>query len=292
MKKAVCAVMVTYNRLETLKTALNHILNQTVKPAAIIIVDNNSTDGTREYLASVEDKAVKVVLLSKNEGPAGGICAGMKYGLQLQAFDYFWILDDDTFYAPNALSELVDTIGDTGFAMLGLHGANIRFGKKVVVDPAKRLQPADYVMIDGAIIKTEAIQKIGPVSQYFFMMCEDEEYCMRLKKHGYTIGVLKNGADDRQFLGGGGRFTNSTLWRGYYSARNHLFILKQYFSIIELLSYISIQLRFLVAAALLAPDRFKRVKLRLLGIWHGIKGVDGKTLDPATLEFVNRKPVI
>jgi len=286
--KHVCAVMITYNRLETLKTALTHILDQTVKPAAIIVVDNNSTDGTREYLASVEDETVKVLLLNRNEGPAGGICAGMQYGLQLQTFDYFWILDDDTFYAPNALSELVDTIDGTGYAMLGLHGANIRLGKKILVDPDVRLQSADYVMIDGAIIKTEAIQKIGPVSQIFFMMCEDEEYCMRLKKHGYTIGVLKNGADDRQFLGGGGRFTKSTLWRGYYSARNHLFILKQYFSFINLLSYISIQLRFLLAAAFLAPDRFKRVKLRLLGIWHGIRGVDGKTLDPTTLKFVHR----
>lgn len=287
MKKDVCAVMVTYNRLETLKTALAHIQAQTVKPAAIIVVDNNSTDGTRDFLATVEDETVKVVLLKRNEGPAGGIHAGMEYGLTLQAFDYFWILDDDTFYAPNALSELVATIGGTGYAMLGLHGANIRLGKKIVVDPAIRLQSADYVMIDGAIIKTEAIQKIGPVSEVFFMMCEDEEYCMRLKKHGYTIGILKNGADDRQFLGGGGRFTNSTLWRGYYSARNHLFILKQYFTFINLLSYISIQLRFLVAAAFLAPDRVKRVKLRLLGIWHGIRGVGGKTLDPATLKFVN-----
>ncbi|AEW01584.1 hypothetical protein A4D02_06175 [Niastella koreensis] len=284
--KNVCAVMVTYNRLDTLKTALSHILAQVVKPAAVIIVDNNSTDGTQEYLASVKDELVKPLFLKENEGPAGGIHAGMKYGLQLQQFDYFWILDDDTFYASNALSELVETIEGSGFDMLGLHGANIRMGKKILVDPAKRLQPADYVMIDGAIIKTEAIQKIGPVSQLFFMMCEDEEYCMRLKKHGYSIGVLKNGADERLFLGGGGRFTKSTLWRGYYSARNHLLILKQYFSFINLLSYISIQLRFLIVAAVLAPDRFRRVKFRLLGIWHGLIGNSGRTLDPGTMKFV------
>jgi hypothetical protein len=41
-----------------------------------------------------------------------------------------------------------------------------------------------------------------------------------------------------------------------------------------------------MAAAIYAPDRFKRVKFRLLGIWHGIKGVSGRTLDPGTLEFV------
>lgn len=284
--KNVCAIMVTYNRLDTLKTALAHILAQIERPAAIIIVDNNSTDGTQEYLESVEDEVVKPLFLKGNEGPAGGIHAGMEYGLQLQPFDYFWILDDDTFYANNALMELVATIDGSGFDMLGLHGANIRMGKKILVDPAKRLQAADYVMIDGAIIKTGAIQEVGPVSQFFFMMCEDEEYCMRLKKHGYKIGVLKNGADERLFLGGGGRFTRSTLWRGYYSARNHLLILKQYFSLINLVSYISIQVKFLIVAAVLAPDRFKRVKFRLLGIWHGLRGIGGRTLDPGTLKFV------
>jgi GT2 family glycosyltransferase len=287
MKNNVCAVMVTYNRLETLKTALSHILEQMVKPAAIIIVDNNSTDGTQEYLRSVADETVKPVFLQENEGPAGGIHAGMKYGLQLQKpFDYFWILDDDTFYASNALSDLIDTVEGSGFDMLGLQGANFKLGKKIPVDPIKKLQPADYVMIDGAIIKTEAIKKVGPVSELFFMMCEDEEYCMRLKKHGYKIGVLKNGADERLYLGGGGRFTRSTLWRGYYSARNHLLILKQYFSLPSLLSYIIFQSKYLIVAAVLAPDRFKRVKFRLLGIWHGIRGMGGRTLDPGTLKFI------
>ena len=281
--------MVTYNRLEVLKTALAHILAQTVKPAAIIVVDNNSTDGTRDYLASVQDETVKCIFLNSNEGPAGGICHGMEYGLALQDFDYFWILDDDTFYEKNALSELLDTIKGSGYTMLGLHGANIKMGKKVLVDPTIKLQSADYVMIDGAIINADAVRSIGPVSAKFFMMCEDDEYCMRLKKHGYTIGILKNGADNRLFMGGGGRFTKSTLWRGYYSARNHMFILKQYFSFSNLLSYIGIQIKLLAAAALLAPDRFKRVRLRLLGIWHGIRGVYGKTLDPATLTFIDKK---
>jgi GT2 family glycosyltransferase len=289
MNKDVCAIMVTYNRLEVLKTALAHILAQTVKPKAIIVVDNYSTDGTREYLASVQDETVKCIFLNSNEGPAGGICAGMEYGLTLQPFDYFWVLDDDTFYDKNALSELLDTITGSEFTMLGLQGANIRMGKKVLVDPNIRLQSADYVMIDGAIIRAEAVRNIGPVSAKFFMMCEDEEYCMRLKRHGYTIGILKNGADHRLFMGGGGRFTKSTLWRGYYSARNHMFILKQYFSLIDLLSYMTMQIKLLAVAAFMAPDRFKRVQLRLLGIWHGIRGIKGKTLDPATLKFIDEQ---
>jgi GT2 family glycosyltransferase len=289
MTKKVCAIIVTYNRLETLKTALAHILAQTVPPAAIVVVDNNSTDGTKDYLASVQNDTVRCLFMNSNEGPAGGICHGMEYGLKLKEFDYFWILDDDTFYEKNALSELINTIDSSGFTMLGLHGGNIKLGKKIPVSASIRLQPADYVMIDGAIIKAEAIRTIGPVNEKFFMMCEDHEYCLRLKKHGYSIGILKNGTDNRLYMGGGGKFTRSTLWRGYYAARNHTLILKQYFSVAGLFGYLHLQVKLLVVAAVMAPDRAQRVKLRLLGIWHGLKGVYGKTLDPGTLKFDNLK---
>ncbi|HUP11731.1 MAG TPA: hypothetical protein VM187_05955, partial [Niastella sp.] len=110
-------------------------------------------------------------------------------------------------------------------------------------------------------------------------------------RNGFRIGVLKNGADDRQLLGGGGQFTKATLWRGYYSARNHTFIIKKHFSYLELVGYVFHQAKLLFTAAILAPDRFRRVKFRLLGIWHGIKGIGGRTLDPATLEFATQKTV-
>jgi GT2 family glycosyltransferase len=176
--------------------------------------------------------------------------------------------------------------------MLGLHGANFKFGAKVHADPNIRLQEIDYAMIDGAIIKAEVVKKLGPLCEEFFMMCDDQEYSIRIRRHGYKIGVLKNGADDRQLLGGGGQFTKATLWRNYYSARNHTFIIKKHFSFIEFIAYTYHQAKLLLTAALLAPDRFKRVKFRLLGIWHGIRGIGGRTLDPGTLKFITRKTVM
>lgn len=295
MNSNVCAILVTYNRLETLKTALNHVLAQTVKPTTILIVDNNSTDGTIEFLQSIHGlNNIHIIFMDNNTGSAGAIAAGMRFGLTQNqyTYDYFWILDDDTFYAPHALKELVEQIEETPFVMLGLHGAKFRMGTKVFVDPNIKLQEVDYAMIDGAIIKAEVVSKVGPLCEEFFMMCDDQEYSIRIRRSGYRIGVLKNGADDRQLLGGGGRFTRATLWRNYYSARNHTFIIKKHFSFVEFIGYIYHQAKLLLTAALLAPDRFKRVKFRLLGIWHGIRGIGGRTLDPGTLKFITRKTVM
>ncbi|WP_276482101.1 glycosyltransferase [Paraflavitalea pollutisoli] len=287
MSQQVCAVIVTFNRVDTLKTALAHILAQTVPPAAIVIVDNNSTDGTRAYLSTVDGRQqIHCLYLDANVGSAGAIAEAMRYGLKQDQYDYFWILDDDTFYEKDALKDLLQHSEAGNFDLLGLHGALIRFGKKRPLLPDRQLQVADYALIDGALIRTAAIKKAGVVDAIFFMMCDDHEYCMRLRKHGCSIGVLKNGADNRLYLGGQGSFTRATLWRGYYSSRNHLIIVKRYFSFTALIAYLLMQAKLITAAAVFAPDRFQRVRLRLCGIWHGLVGVGGKTLDPQTLKFI------
>jgi GT2 family glycosyltransferase len=292
MSPKVCAILVTYNRLETLKTALDHVLAQTVQPATIVVVDNNSTDGTIEYLQLLHGQgSVHCIFMDNNTGSAGAIAAGMEFGLtnMHKAYEYFWVLDDDTFYAPSALKELVESMEQSEFSMIGLHGAHIRMGRKIQVKDDVRLQEVDYAMIDGALIKAEVVKSLGTICEEFFMMCDDHEYSVRMQRNGYKIGVLKNGADNRLYLGGGGQFTRATLWRGYYSARNHIFIIKKHFSFVNLFGYCLLQSKLLITAALLAPDRFKRVKFRLMGILHGITGRAGRTLDPGTLKFTTQK---
>lgn len=48
-------VVVTYNRLELLKECLECIRNQELVPNNVVIVDNNSTDGTGKYLNGVKE---------------------------------------------------------------------------------------------------------------------------------------------------------------------------------------------------------------------------------------------
>jgi GT2 family glycosyltransferase len=277
--------MVTYNRVDVLREAVDHILEQTVKPGTIIIVDNHSPDGTRAFLDSLcEEGSVFCIYLPNNIGYAGGIAHGMEYALSSGDYDYFWIMDDDTFYKSDALEELIIQMEASPFEIIGLSGSVIRWGVKRPPLPGKMLQEVDYVLIDGALLKTQVIRRIGYPDERFFMMCEDHEYCKRIKKYGYRVGLLNTGAT-RLHLGGGGSFTRTTLWRGYYQSRNHILIIRRYFSLADLLGYLVRQAKLIVAAALFAPDRGQRVRLRLIGIWHGLRGISGKTLDPATLEF-------
>jgi GT2 family glycosyltransferase len=104
----VVAVVVTWNRLALLQESLAAVHGQTHPPATIVVVDNASTDGTRELLDSpyADELGLDVVRLRANTGGAGGFAAGVERAL-VHGPDLVWLLDDDTVPTPTAAAELV-----------------------------------------------------------------------------------------------------------------------------------------------------------------------------------------
>ena len=162
----------------------------------------------------------------------------------------------------------IETISDT------------REGKFLSRNPD--LVESDFVLMDGSLIAKEVVDRCGVYVKDYFMIGEDYEYCKRVLTKGFKIGLLlsEDAKMERLALGAGNRFSRTSIWRGYYQARNHVHILRNYFSIRDLFSYGFRQMKFIIAASV-APDRFERIYYRLLGIFHGIRGKYGKTIDPS-----------
>jgi GT2 family glycosyltransferase len=104
----VVAVVVTWNRRELLQESLAAVHGQTHAPAAIVVVDNASDDGTTELLGSAyaAELGLDVVGLRENTGGAGGFAVGVERAL-VHHPDLVWLLDDDTVPTPTAAEELV-----------------------------------------------------------------------------------------------------------------------------------------------------------------------------------------
>ena len=95
------AVIVTYNRLDKLKKCLAAYETQTYQPSKILVVNNASTDGTKEYLIQWEgdntSPVQKYVLhMNENLGGAGGFAEGIRH-MQDMEVDWIWIADDDAY---------------------------------------------------------------------------------------------------------------------------------------------------------------------------------------------------
>ena len=106
--KKVIAVIVTYNRKELLKECVEAVLNQDYKNCDILIVDNASTDGTREYVKELlKNNRVHYMNTGANLGGAGGFNFGIKEAYKLGC-DFIWIMDDDCIVHKDSLVNLLN----------------------------------------------------------------------------------------------------------------------------------------------------------------------------------------
>ena len=103
-KNSTAVVIVTYNRLELLKSCITAVKNQTLKPATILIINNSSTDGTTEWLTEQKDITY---ITQPNDGGAAGFYTGIKTAFE-SGNEWIWCMDDDGRPAINALELLIN----------------------------------------------------------------------------------------------------------------------------------------------------------------------------------------
>ncbi|GKT04275.1 glycosyltransferase family 2 protein [Furfurilactobacillus sp. WILCCON 0119] len=200
----VCAVLVTYNRLALLKESIAAILQQNVPVKQLLIIDNQSTDGTGDYLTQFADDArVTVVTASTNLGGAGGFQLGIDQAMQAGDYDYVWIMDDDTIPTEDCLSKLLDPIATGKISNKGFVCSNVRWTDNSVAimnipyvsqnwngvaqDGLVQVDAASFVSL---LVPTATIAEIGLPIKEFFVWGDDHEYTLRISERyeSYCVG--------------------------------------------------------------------------------------------------------
>ena len=196
------AVIVTYNRKDLLILALSKLCCQTFPLNKIIIVDNNSTDGTKEWLKVQDNPLYKIIFLEKNLGGAGGFYHGIKNAYEIEC-DYIWVMDDDTITTETALEKLIEGLSVLKEKKVGFVSSNVLYtddkpclmnisdthhewnefiNKKII-----RLTHSSFVsmLIPAAVVKDVGL----PIKEYF-IWGDDVEYSTRIamKYEGYFCG--------------------------------------------------------------------------------------------------------
>lgn len=97
------AVICTYNRAPLLEVAVRSALAQRGVDLEVLVVDNGSTDGTADLLATLSDPRLRVLRLPANHGPT----AGRNAGLESARGEWVGFLDDDDLWAPTKVARQV-----------------------------------------------------------------------------------------------------------------------------------------------------------------------------------------
>jgi succinoglycan biosynthesis protein ExoO len=71
-------VLATYNRRQVLPRAIASVLAQGTVQFELIVVDDASDDGTAQYLATLKDPRIRVIVAERNGGPSAARNLGLK----------------------------------------------------------------------------------------------------------------------------------------------------------------------------------------------------------------------
>lgn len=106
-KPLISAVITTHNRLNLLKKAVKSVKNQTYSNIEIIIVNDNSNDGTVEYLneLSDHDRSILHINISPEESHGGNYARNQ--GIKNASGEYIAFLDDDDEWLPEKIEKQI-----------------------------------------------------------------------------------------------------------------------------------------------------------------------------------------
>jgi GT2 family glycosyltransferase len=164
----VCAVIVTANRKELLRRCLRSLLAQTRPADKILIVDNASTDGSREMLDTEFANLASLNILARlnlkdNVGGAGGVSAGLRWA-HCNKFDWTWVLDDGVELAPDCLQRMLaeENAADLIQVLGGADRHEIAFPNSA---PSVKVEYCDFT---SALIRKKVVEEAGfPDIRYF-----------------------------------------------------------------------------------------------------------------------------
>jgi rhamnopyranosyl-N-acetylglucosaminyl-diphospho-decaprenol beta-1,3/1,4-galactofuranosyltransferase len=249
MRDSVASITTAFNAVRVLPRQIDALLAQTVPLREIVVVDNGSTDGTRQLLAQRYPE-ITVLPMPTNLGAAGAWSAGLQYAAMQRRHDWVWAFDDDTVPDLTALDRLLRGLdeaeiaaGETGMlAGMPVHGPSgasyppLLWRQGFHRPPADRMRPpvwfADLAIASGLLVRRELVEQIGLPRADFFMDFFDFEYCLRARSRGYRIAVVNRvqlshqvgEARAARLPGYSGLWPNHAPWREYYMCRNLVYL--------------------------------------------------------------------
>jgi glycosyltransferase involved in cell wall biosynthesis len=120
----ISVVIPAKNRATTLPGCLDSLLAQTYSAAEIIVVDDGSTDSTREVVESYADRGVVYAWLPNGKGAQ----AARNHGVQIARYDWIAFQDSDDVWLPNKLAIQVEALKAHGFdSFTVVHGDGLKY---------------------------------------------------------------------------------------------------------------------------------------------------------------------
>ena len=296
--KTTVAIVVTYNRRELLLQCIEHILNQKNVTTDILIIDNNSSDGTYEMLLPyITNRSLLYFNTGANLGGAGGFNYGIRKAVEL-GYDYLWIMDDDCMPRDNSLCNLIeagnslnDNFGFLSSKVLWTDGSiccmNVqrRTVTKNVKNFSESMIPVAMASFVSLFIRADVVKEVGLPIKDFFIWTDDWEYTRRISRK-YKSYIVTNSIVDhhskKNIKADISAESEDRLDRFNYMYRNDVYLYRREGLTGFLYEVARLSFHIIKVVFCSKDSKIKRIKTIIRGTKNGF------SFNPE-IEFVNRK---
>jgi len=214
MNPEVSVIIVNWNVRDMVLDCIRSVIEQTQSSHEIIVIDNDSADGSVEAIRE-EFKSIRIIANDSNRGFA----AANNQGLEVSQGNYILLLNPDTLVKDGAIDKMLqwikadpligcggcqvfeseNVIQKTCFSdptpwnsllvQTGLHrfSESSRFWGKPEYSWWDRRSEMEVDVISGMfmLIPRTVLEKVGEMDDAFFIYAEEADWCRRIRAHGY-----------------------------------------------------------------------------------------------------------
>lgn len=211
-EKSVAVIVLNYKNKDETISCVEYLKVSSYKNHRIFVVDNNSRDGSFEFLK-------KNLLDCKvyETGINNGYAAGNNYAIRIALndnYDYICIINNDAIVEKNTLEDLVeylnchkqvgivgpmicnfpetDIVQSTGFNVILKKGRTPSINEGRKTEDIVSVEDCDALCGACMLIRREVFEKIGLLPEQYFLFYEETDWCLHAKKQGFLVHSIPN----------------------------------------------------------------------------------------------------
>lgn len=196
----ISVVIPAFNAGSLLGEAIESVLAQSYPVSEIIIVDDGSTDNTKEVVSQYVQRTTHDVkyIYQPNKGPA----AARNKGIKKAGGDYIAFLDSDDLWLPEKIEKEMALFKGSNYGMVYCDMSHVVDGKIIYKSYLKErrykyagsgniygnLLQENFIFTPTVIVKKEVLEKVGYFDETY-RICEDYKMWLSIARN-YSIGYL------------------------------------------------------------------------------------------------------
>ncbi len=267
----VSVVILSYNRKDRIRETLSELQKQSYQDFEVIVVDNNSHDGSQQLIEE-EFTEVQLLKLPHNIG-----IAGRNRGMEISRGEFIVIIDDDAVLEKDWIEKAVKyfdkepSLGVLASKVLNYYSREIWgwvYGVDVNTFADQQFETFDFVACAAAIRKP-ALEKAGLFSEELFLYWDEDDLSIRIIDAGYTIWYCPD-LVAYHVIPVSQNATRSKR-RVYYQARNSIWYYWKYYPVWVAIIVSVCSIPYHLSSAL----RYRCLRACLKGILDALLGMPG-----------------